>query len=503
MGLFSKKSFADLQAEADRGLLRRSLGPWNLTALGIGSIIGTGIFVLTGTAASQNAGPALVLSMIISAVGCAFSGLCYAEFAAMVPVAGSAYTYAYATMGEFIAWIIGWDLILEYALSASTVAVGWSGYFVSLARDVGIVIPASLAGPPGAFNLPAALIVLFVSALLVIGIKQSADTNTLLVAVKSIVLIVFVVAGVSFIKRANLTPFIPPNTGAFGNFGWSGVLRGAGVMFFAYIGFDAVSTAAQEASNPARDMPIGILGSLAICTVIYILVATVLLGIVPYQQLNVADPLAVGIDATGLTWLSPVIKVAALFGLFSTMLVLLLAQTRIFYSMSRDGLLPPLFAVVHPRFRTPHLSTLMTGIIIALAAGLTPIGVLGQLVSIGTLFAFILVSIGVIILRKTAPDVPRPFRTPWVPAVPIIGAAICLAQMVGLPLATWERLIIWLAIGLVVYFSYSRRSSLLNPARMRERRTVRSARSEARPDSAASGLPMRPADSRPTSPGSG
>jgi len=461
MGLFSTKPLADLHAEAERGVLRRSLGPWNLTALGIGSIIGTGIFVLTGTAASQNAGPALVLSMIISAVGCAFCGLCYAEFASMVPVAGSAYTYAYATMGELLAWIIGWDLILEYALSASTVAVGWSGYFVSLARDVGVIVPASLAGPPGAFNLPAALIVVIVAALLVIGIKESADTNTLLVAIKSIVLVVFVVAGASYVKRANLTPFVPPNTGAFGSFGWSGVLRGAGVMFFAYIGFDAVSTAAQEASNPKRDMPIGILASLAICTVIYILVATVLLGIVPYQQLMVPDPLAVGIDATGLTWLSPVIKVAALFGLFSTMLVQMLAQTRIFYSMSRDGLLPKIFGVVHARFRTPHLSTIMTGAVIALAAGLTPIGVLGQLVSIGTLLAFVLVSIGIVILRKTAPDVPRPFRTPWVPYVPIAGAVMCLAQMVGLPWATWERLLIWLALGLVVYFSYSRRSSRL------------------------------------------
>ena len=466
MGLLSKKSLADLHDEAERGLLRRSLGPWNLTALGIGSIIGTGIFVLTGTAASQNAGPSLVLSMIISAVGCAFSGLCYAEFASMVPVAGSAYTYAYATMGEFLAWIIGWDLILEYALSASTVAVGWSGYFVSLARDAGLVVPQAIAGPPGAFNLPAALIVLVVAGLLVIGIKQSADTNTLLVAVKSIVLVVFVVAGAAFVKRANLTPFVPPNTGTFGSFGWSGVLRGAGVMFFAYIGFDAVSTAAQEASNPSRDMPIGILGSLAICTVLYILVATVLLGIVPYAKLDVADPLAVGIDATGLTWLSPVVKVAALFGLFSTMLVLLLAQTRIFYSMSRDGLLPPIFATVHPRFRTPHLSTILTGAVIATVAGLTPITVLGQLVSIGTLLAFVLVSIGVIILRRTAPDVPRPFRTPWVPVVPILGAAICLAQMIGLPLATWERLIIWLVIGLVVYFSYSWRSSLLSSRRV-------------------------------------
>ena len=460
MGLFTRKSFEALQAEAERGLLRRSLGPWNLTALGIGCIIGTGIFVLTGTAASQNAGPALVLSMIISAVGCAFAGLCYAEFAAMVPVAGSAYTYAYATVGELFAWIIGWDLILEYALSVSTVAVGWSGYFVSFARDLGITIPAALAAPPGAgpgvFNLPAAVIVLLVSALLVIGIKQSADTNTLLVGIKAAVLVVFVAAGAAYINRDNLTPFIPPNTGAFGQFGWSGVLRGAGVMFFAYIGFDAVSTAAQEAKNPSRDMPIGILSSLAICTVIYIAVAIVLLGIVPYQQLNVADPLAVGIDATGLRWLSPVIKIAALFGLFSTMLVNLLAQTRIFYSMSRDGLLPKVFATVHPRFRTPHVSTIMTGVIIALVAGLTRIDVLGQLVSIGTLLAFVLVSIGIIILRRTLPDAPRPFRTPGVPYVPVFGALICLAQMVGLPVATWERLLIWLAIGLAVYLGYSR-----------------------------------------------
>jgi len=456
MGLLTKKPLADLQAEAERGLLRRSLGPWHLTALGIGSIIGTGIFVLTGTAASQNAGPALVLSMIISAVGCAFAGLCYAEFAAMVPVAGSAYTYAYATAGELVAWIIGWDLILEYALSTATVAVGWSGYFVSLAADVGVVIPPALAGVAGGFNLPAAIIVGVVAALLIIGVKQSADTNTLLVAIKTLVLVVFVVAGASYVTRAHLTPFIPPNTGVFGEFGWSGVLRGAGVMFFAYIGFDAVSTAAQEAKNPARDMPIGILGSLAICTVIYICVAIVLLGIVPCRQLMVADPLAVGIDATGLRWLSPVIKIAALFGLFSTMLVNLLAQTRIFYSMSRDGLLPPVLGRVHARFRTPHISTTLTAIVIALVAGFTPITVLGQLVSIGTLLAFVLVSLGVIVLRRTNPELPRPFRTPFVPAVPILGAVICLAQMVGLPLATWERLVIWLAVGLVVYGAYGR-----------------------------------------------
>src|SRR5256714_5862936 len=455
MGLLTKKSFDDLRSEAERGLLRRSLGPWNLTALGIGSIIGTGIFVLTGTAASQNAGPALVLSMIISAAGCAFSGLCYAEFAAMVPVAGSAYTYAYATVGEIFAWIIGWDLILEYALSTSTVAVGWSGYFVSLLRDIGIDVPVYLASAPGGFNLPAVVIVLLVATLLVIGVKESADTNTLLVAIKSVVLVVFVVAGAAYVKRENVTPLVRPTAGDLGHFGWGGVLRGAGVMFFAYIGFDAVSTAAQEAKNPARDMPIGILGSLGVCTVIYVLVAIVLLGIVPYQQLNVADPLAVGIDATGLRWLSPAIKIAALFGLFSTMIVTLLAQTRIFYSMSRDGLLPPLFAAVHPRFRTPHLSTTITGAIIALVAGLTPIAVLGQLVSIGTLLAFVLVSIGVIILRRTEPDAPRPFRTPGVPFVPIAGALISLAQMIGLPIATWQRLVVWLVIGLAVYFSYS------------------------------------------------
>ena len=461
MGFFSTKSIDELHAEAERGVLRRSLGPLNLTALGIGSIIGTGIFVLTGTAASQNAGPGLVFSMIVSAVGCAFSGLCYAEFAAMVPVAGSAYTYAYATAGELFAWIIGWDLILEYALSAATVAVGWSGYFISLARDAGLTIMgADMAGAPVGFNAPAFIIVILVSALLIVGIKESANANTVLVVIKAAVLVVFVAAGAAYVNRANLTPLVPPNTGTFGSFGWSGVLRGAGVMFFAYIGFDAVSTAAQEAKNPSRDMPIGILGSLAICTVLYIAVAIVLLGIVPYRRLDVADPLAVGIDATGLRWLSPFVKMAALFGLFSTMLVQMLAQTRIFYSMSRDGLLPPLFGVVHPRFRTPHLSTVLVGAVVALVAGFTPITVLGQLVSIGTLLAFVLVSIGVIVLRRTSPETPRPFRTPGVPFVPIAGASICLAQMIGLPIATWERLVIWLVIGLTVYAVYGRTHAL-------------------------------------------
>jgi APA family basic amino acid/polyamine antiporter len=477
MTLFTRKSIDALRADAESNDLKRALGPLNLTTLGIGSIIGTGIFVLTGTAASQNSGPALVISMIIAGLACAFAGLCYAEFAAMIPVAGSAYTYAYATMGELMAWIIGWDLVLEYALSTATVAVGWSGYFLSLLADLGIHIPAVLSAAPGesvaiaggatvagVFNLPAAVIVLFVSALLVVGIKQSANTNTALVIIKSMVLIVFVVAGAAYVNRANLTPFIPANTGTFGSFGWSGILRGAGVMFFAYVGFDAVSTAAQEAKNPQRDMPIGILGSLAICTVLYIAVAIVLLGIVHYSKLNVADPLAVGIDATGLTWFSPILKVSALFGLFSTMLVCLLGQTRIFFSMSRDGLLPAAFRRVHPTFRTPHLSTIVTGSLVSIAAGLLPIRVLSVLVSMGTLLAFVLVCIGILVLRKTAPDIPRPFKTPALPWVPLIGAAFCLIQMAALPGTTWERLIIWLVIGMVVYFGYGRR----NAARTRQ-----------------------------------
>jgi basic amino acid/polyamine antiporter, APA family len=471
MSLATRKSIADLQvSETGRPTLQRALGPLNLTTLGIGSVIGTGIFVLTGAAASQHAGPALVLSMIIAAVACALAGLCYAELASMIPVAGSAYTYAYASAGEFVAWMIGWDLILEYALSMSTIAVGWSGYFVSFLRDLGLHLPPELTAAPGigtmaldgemvtgVFNLPAALIVLLVSGLLMLGIRQSAGTNTALVLIKVVVLVLFVAFGAAYVRRENLTPLIPPNTGEFGTFGWSGVFRGAAVMFFAYVGFDAVSTAAQEARNPQRDMPIGILVSLAICTVIYIAVAVVLIGIVPYRQLNVADPLAVGIDATGLTWFSPVVKVSALFGLFSTMLVQLLGQTRIFFSMSRDGLLPEFFSVVHPRFRTPHLSTMLTGSVVAFAAGMLPIAVLSQLVSIGSYLAFVLVCIGVIVLRRTAPNAERPFRTPGVPWVPVLGALVCVSQMASLPWATWERLVVWLCLGLVIYFGYSRR----------------------------------------------
>jgi APA family basic amino acid/polyamine antiporter len=462
MSLFTKKTVAELEAAAGKGTLKPVLGPFNLTALGIGSIIGTGIFVLTGTAASQHAGPALVLSMIVAAIACAFAGLCYAELASMIPVAGSAYTYAYASVGEFVAWIIGWDLILEYALSVSTIAVGWSGYFASFMRGLGFPLPGSLVNAPGVatmsggggiFNFPAFLIVLVVAGLLVIGIKESANTNTLLVAIKSVTLIVFVAAGISYINKANWTPFIPANTGEFGSFGPSGILRGAGIIFFAFIGFDAVSTASQEARNPQRDLPIAILGSLGICTILYIAVALVLTGIVSYKQLNVPDPLAIGIDATGLTWLSPFIKISALFGLFSTMLVQLLGQSRIFFSMSRDGLLPAMFGKVHPKFRTPHIATMLTGIVVAIAAGLLPLSTLSELVSMGTLLAFV---IGIVVLRKTSPDVPRPFKTPWVPLVPICGALACLLQMIALPGATWIRLVVWLVIGFVIYFVFGR-----------------------------------------------
>ena len=485
MSLFTKKSIAELRAEADAGTLRRSLGPLSLTALGVGSIIGTGIFVLTGTAASQYAGPALVLSMVIAAVGCAFAGLCYAEFAAMIPVSGSAYTYAYATMGELMAWIIGWDLVLEYALSAATVAVGWSGYAASLLRDVGVVLPAQLVAGPGQavaladgttvqgiFNLPAALAVVAVSALLVRGINQSARVNTVIVLVKLAVLVLFVVCGIAYVRPENWTPFIPPNTGEFGAFGWSGVLRGAGVIFFAYIGFDAVSTAAQEARNPQRDMPIGILASLFVCTGLYIAVALVLVGIVSYTELNVADPIAVGIDATGLTWLSPIIKLGAILGLLSVMLVVLLGQSRIFYSMSRDGLLPPVFQRVHPRFRTPHYSTMIIGAVVALASGLLPIAVLSVLTSMGTLLAFTIACVGVIILRRTSPEIERPFRTPGMPWVPALGALICFVQMLGLPGSAWERLVVWLVIGLAIYFLYGRRRAATARAARATRRAA-------------------------------
>ena len=469
MDLFVTKPLAELRAEADAGTLKRTLGAFDLTTLGVGAVIGAGIFVITGTAAAQFAGPALILSMLFAALGCALAGLCYAEFASMIPVAGSAYTYAYATLGELFAWIIGWDLMLEYALGASTIAVGWAGNVVSFLHDYGIAIPARFAGPLGAvialpgggtatalFNVPAALVVVLISVLLVVGIRESARFNAAIVVVKVAVLVLFIGFGASHVHPANWHPFLPPNTGQFGQYGWSGVLRGAGVIFFAFIGFDAVSTAAQEARDPQRDMPIGIMWSLAICTVLYVATTLVLTGLVRYTRLNVPAPIALGIDATGIAWLKPLVKLGAIAGLSSTMLVMLLGQPRIFYSMSRDGLLPALFSRVHPRFRTPWVPTVITGAVVAVVAGLFPIGVLTQLTAMGTLLAFVIVCGGVLVLRRRAPELHRPFRTPGVPWVPVLGALICLSQMAGLPLETWLRLVIWLVVGLAIYFGYGR-----------------------------------------------
>jgi APA family basic amino acid/polyamine antiporter len=493
MSLFRTKPIAALLADETHGDLRRVLGPANLVSLGIGAIIGTGLFVLTGQAAAAHAGPAIVLSMVLAGVLSALAGLCYAELASTVPIAGSAYTYSYATLGEFVAWIIGWDLVLEYALGAATVAVGWSGYLVSLLADVGIHVPAIVSAAPGTilagpngevvtavFNLPAVVIALLVTALLVRGVQESATVNGIMVVVKLAVVLLVIAAGVWFIDAERFTPLIPPNTGTFGEFGWSGVMRGAAVIFFAYIGFDAVSTAAQEAKNPQRDMPVGILGSLAICTVLYIAVAAVMVGLVPYGRLGVAAPMAVTIDHAreaargsaleGLLALMPLlVKIGILAGLTSTMVVQVMAQPRIFMAMSRDGLLPAWMGRVHPRFGTPHLTTIATGAVVALAAGLTPISVLGHLVSIGTLFAFVVVSAGVVVLRRTHPTLSRPFRVPWSPLVPLLSALVSLALMLSLPAETWTRLFVWMTIGVLFYFAYGYRRSRLNvqPAEVR------------------------------------
>jgi APA family basic amino acid/polyamine antiporter len=452
--------------------LQRALGPSHLVMLGIGAIIGAGIFVITGQAAAMYAGPGIVISFAIAGVGCLLAGLCYAEFAAMIPVAGSAYTYAYATLGPFIAWIIGWDLVLEYGAAAATVAVGWSGYFSALMEGFGYPIPEALRSAPIAIsanhkitatgaivNAPAVALVALLTILLVTGIRLSATFNNVMVLVKLAVVLLVIGFGLSHVDIANSTPLIPPNEGEFGEFGWTGVLRASGVIFFAYIGFDAVSVAAQEARNPQRDMPIGILGSLLVCTVLYMLMSFVITGLAPYQMLDVPNPVSVAVAHAGpeLAWLVPLVNVGATVGLATVVLVLLLGQSRIFYAMSRDGLFFPVFARVHPKFRTPWLGTIITGVCACVAAGVLPLNILGELVSIGTLAAFVIVCIGVIVLRSTAPNATRPFRTPFVPWVPLGGVAVCGAMMYWLPTDTWLRFVIWLFIGLVIYGFYGMR----------------------------------------------
>jgi APA family basic amino acid/polyamine antiporter len=449
--------------------LKRALGPFHLITLGIGAIIGAGIFVLTGHAAAQFAGPGVVISFAIAGLGCLFAGLCYSEYASMIPVAGSAYTYTYATLGRFLAWIIGWNLVLEYLATSATVAVGWSGYLANFLASFGIAVPHVFAGAPvgadaaghmmatGAlFNLPAMLLVGFVTIFLVVGVKTSANFNNVMVAIKLAIVLAVIFVGFGHVVPANHTPFIPPNSGQFGQFGWTGVFRATGVIFFAYIGFDAVSVAAQESKNPQRDVPIGILGSLVLCTALYMLMSYVLTGIAPYSTLNVAHPVSAALEALPDTrWLAPYVNIGAIVGLSSVVLVLLLGQTRIFYAMSRDGLIPPAFAEIHPRFSTPWKGTLLTGLACALMAGLLPLDILGELVSIGTLAAFVIVCAGVMVLRVRAPSQHRPFRTPLVWITAPLGIAMCLFMMVFLPLDTWLRLLAWTAIGLAIYGLYS------------------------------------------------
>jgi APA family basic amino acid/polyamine antiporter len=471
MSLFATKPIETLLAEAEgEESLKRSLGPLSLVALGIGAIIGAGIFTLTGVAAATHAGPALTYSFILAAVGCAFAGICYSEFSTMIPIAGSAYTYSYATLGELPAWIIGWALILEYAVAAATVSVSWAATFDSILTSLGIELPRALvASPfsaqPGKINLIAVLILCAVSAVLIRGISESAKFNDFIVILKVAVVVFFIGIGYFFINRHNYHPFLPPNTGEFGAFGWSGVLAGAGQIFFAYIGFDAVSTAAQEARNPKRDMPIGIIGSLAICTVLYILYGLVLTGIVNYKDLNVAAPLAVAVDQMkGLPWVGFLMKLGSLCGLTSVMLVMLLGQSRVFYSMSRDRLLPKLFSDLHPRLRTPWKSNLLLLVFVSIGAAFTPIASLGNLTSIGTLFAFVVVCIAVVIMRKKEPSLPRPFRTPWVPVVPWLGVLVNVGLMAALGADTWAAFLIWMTLGLAIYFSYSRHTSRVQEA---------------------------------------
>ncbi|MGA7967680.1 MAG: amino acid permease [Terriglobales bacterium] len=478
--LLAKKPIEQLMVEAQETgelSLRRALGPLNLVTLGIGAIIGAGIFVITGQAAAQFAGPAIVISFVLAGIACAFAGLCYSEFASMIPIAGSAYTYSYATLGELVAWIIGWDLILEYAFGAATVAVGWSGHFRAFLHDLGVTLPAMPSSDFTLFGHAVHLkydyigfiVILVITAILVIGIKESANFTTAIVILKVCVVLMFIALATAFLyahawKPNYWHPFIPPNTGTRGEFGWSGILRGAGVVFFAYIGFDAVSTAAQEAKNPKRDMPLGILGSLVICTVLYIVVSGLLTHIVPYQDLMVPDPVVVGIRVTGHQWATFLVELGAIGGLATVMLVMLLGQSRVFYSMSRDGLLWPWASKIHPRFRTPYISSIVVGFFVAILATLLPLSILDEMTSVGTLLAFVLVSAGVWVMRRTHPHLDRPFRTPMVPLVPILSILFSGVLIVSLSYWTQLRLVVWLVIGLLIYFTYGKKHSKVQAA---------------------------------------
>lgn len=454
-------------AESGEGTLKRTLSSTSLVALGIGAIIGAGLFSLTGIAAADHAGPAVTLSFVLAAVGCAFAGLCYAEFASMIPVAGSAYTYSYATMGEFMAWVIGWDLVLEYALGAATVGVSWSGYFNKLLHEFGLEMPLYLTKSfaevdGGGINLPAVVIVSLLSLMLIRGTKESASLNNVLVIVKVAVVIIFIALGWKFINPANHTPYIPANTGVKGEFGISGIAAGAALVFFAFIGFDAVSTAAQEAKNPQKGMPIGILGSLVVCTILYVLFAHVMTGLVSFTVFKGdASPAATAFKVTGYSWLQMGLIIAILAGYTSVILVMLMGQSRVFYTMSKDGLLPKFFSTIHSKFRTPFKTNIFFMLFVSIFAGFVPVTDLGHMVSIGTLFAFSLVCIGVMLLRKTDPDRPRPFKTPLVPFVPIMGIIVCVYLMSSLPLEAWIRLAIWMGLGVAIYFLYGKNNSVL------------------------------------------
>jgi APA family basic amino acid/polyamine antiporter len=481
MSVFVKKPMNVLlneAAETGTHTLKKTLGAYGLIALGIGAIIGAGLFSITGMAAANHAGPAITISFIVAGFGCLFAGLCYAEFASMIPVAGSAYTYSYATMGEFIAWIIGWDLVLEYAVGAATVGISWSRYLIKFLDGFGIQLPANLTTGPwdgGLINLPAVFIIVLMSLLLIKGTKESAFVNSIIVAVKIAVVLIFIILGWKYINQTNYTPYIPENTGSFGEYGFSGIIRAAAIVFFAYIGFDAVSTAAQEAKNPKRDMPIGILGSLAVCTLLYILFAHVMTGVTSYTTFSGKDgiaPVAVAIEHMGTTdangtlqpdypWLNRAIVVAILFGYASVILVMLMGQSRVFFSMSKDGLIPKIFSAVHPKTQTPAKNNLLFMLFVSLFAAFVPARVVGEMTSIGTLFAFILVCIGVLVIRKKMPDAPRAFKTPLVPFVPLMGIITCLFMMVFLPFDTWIRLLVWMLIGLHIYMSYGIKYSKL------------------------------------------